>query len=78
MKCLKNKETGNIIRLDDKQAEQMSGRTWVYVSKEECKNKTRDVKTEKQVVEEEKKAETIAEKQLKRKKLKEKQNEKLF
>jgi hypothetical protein len=52
----------------------MSGRTWVYVSKEEWKNKTRDVKTEKQVIEEEKKAETIAEKQLKRKKLKEKQN----
>ena len=78
MKCLKNKETGNIIRLDDKQAEQMSGRIWSYVSKEEWKNKTRDVKTEKQVVEEEKKAETIAEKQLKRKKLKEKQNEKLF
>ena len=78
MKCLKNNETGNIIRIDDKQAEQMSGRTWVYVSKEEWKNKTRDLKTEKQVVEEEKKAETIAEKQLKRKKLKEKQNEKLF
>ena len=74
MKCLKNNETGNIIRIDDKQAEQMSGRTWSYVSKEEWKNKTRDVKTEKQVIEEEKKAETIAEKQLKRKKLKEKQN----
>lgn len=74
MKCLKNNETGNIIRIDDKQAEQMSGRTWSYVSKEEWKNKARDVKTEKQVIEEEKKAETIAEKQLKRKKLKEKQN----
>lgn len=74
MKCLKNNETGNIIRIDDKQAEQMVGRTWSYVSKEEWKNKIRDVKTEKQIVEDEKKAETIAQKQLKRKKLKEKQS----
>jgi TfoX/Sxy family transcriptional regulator of competence genes len=74
MKCLKNNETGNIIRIDDKQAEQMSGRTWSYVSKEEWKKTVRDVKTEKQIVEDEKKAETIAEKQLKRKKLKEKQS----
>lgn len=73
MKCLKNKETGNIIRIDDKQAEQMAGFTWEYVSKSEWKKLVRDVKTEKQEVEAEKKAETIAEKQLKRNKLKEKQ-----
>lgn len=41
MKCLKNSSTGNIIRVDDKQAEQMSGITWKYVSKDEWrKSKT--------------------------------------
>ena len=73
MKCLKNKQTGNIIRVDDKQAYQMAGSTWEYVAKAEWKKLVRDVKTEKQEVEAEKKAETIAEKQLKRNKLKEKQ-----
>ena len=37
MKCLKNTKTGNIIRVDDKQAYQMVGNTWVYVSKTEWK-----------------------------------------
>jgi len=74
MKCLKNNQTGNIIRVDDRQAYQMAGSTWVYVSKEEWKKETRTTKTEKQVVESEKKDQTIAEKQLKRKKLKEKQS----
>lgn len=73
MKCLKNKQTGNIIRVDDKQAYQMAGNTWEYVAKEEWKNQVRSAKTEKQEAEEVKKAETIAEKQLKRNKLKEKQ-----
>jgi len=73
MKCLKNKQTGNIIRVDDKQAYQMAGSTWEYVAKAEWKKMVRDVKTEKQEVEAEKKAETIAEKELKRNKLKEKQ-----
>lgn len=35
MKCLKNITTGNIIRVDEKQAQQMVGNTWKYVSKEE-------------------------------------------
>lgn len=35
MKCLKNTTTGNIIRVEDKQAEQMAGNTWKYVSKDE-------------------------------------------
>ena len=73
MKCLKNKQTGNIIRVDDKQAYQMAGSTWEYVAKAEWKRMVRDVKTEKQEVEAEKKAETIAEKELKRNKLKETQ-----
>lgn len=38
MKCLKNSSTGNIIRVDDKQAHQMSGNTWKYVSKQEWRN----------------------------------------
>ena len=73
MKCLKNKQTGNIIRVDDKQAYQMAGNTWEYVAKAEWKKLVRDGKTEKQEVESEKKEETLSEKALKRKKLKEKQ-----
>jgi hypothetical protein len=37
MKCLKNTKTGNIIRVDDKQAYQMAGNTWKYTSKTEWK-----------------------------------------
>jgi hypothetical protein len=72
MKCLKNTTTGNIIRVDDKQAHQMAGNTWKYVPKEEWKSITR-VKTEKQEVESEKKEETISKKLLRRQKLKAKQ-----
>lgn len=46
MKCLKNYETGNIIRVDDKQAEQLAGRIWKYVSKSEWKLATRPVKVQ--------------------------------
>lgn len=35
MKCIKNTTTGNIIRVEDKQAFQMVGNTWKYVSKDE-------------------------------------------
>ncbi len=35
MKCLKNVKTGNIIRVDEKQALQMVGNTWKYVPKSE-------------------------------------------
>ena len=37
MKCIKNLSTGNIIRVEDKQAHQMVGNTWKYVSKNEWK-----------------------------------------
>ena len=37
MKCLKNTKTGNIVRVDDKQAFQMAGNTWKYTSKTEWK-----------------------------------------
>jgi hypothetical protein len=74
MKCIRNKQNGNIIRVDDKQANQMVGMTWEYIAKSEWKKLVRDVKTEKQIVEEEKKTETQAKKQEKNRKLKEKQS----
>lgn len=41
MKCLKNEKTGNIIRVDEKQAYQMAGSTWKYVSKSEWRDKSK-------------------------------------
>lgn len=73
MKCIKNIVTGNIIRVTDTQATQMVGSSWIYTQKSEWKKAVRDVVTESQVVEKEKKSETVSDKQLKRKKLKEKQ-----
>lgn len=64
MKCLKNLKTGNIVRVDDKQAYNMVGTTWNYISKSEWKAATRKPKPE--VVEATE--ETVSEKQLKRKK----------
>jgi hypothetical protein len=75
MKCLKNSKTGNIIRIDDRQANQMAGSTWSYVAKSEWKSLTRKPVTEQQETEAEKKAETISEKALKRQKLKAKQRQ---
>jgi hypothetical protein len=40
MKCLKNKKTGNIIRVTDVQAYQMAGSQWSYAPKSEWKNQT--------------------------------------
>lgn len=42
MKCLKNVKTGNIIRVDEKQAYQMAGSTWKYVPKNEWKGTTKE------------------------------------
>lgn len=42
MKCLKNEKTGNIIRVDDKQAHQMVGLTWKYVSKSEWRGTVKE------------------------------------
>jgi len=75
MKCLKNSKTGNIIRVDDKQANQMVGSQWSYISKSEWKLITRVPVLEKQTEEAEKKETTISEKALKRNKLKEKQRQ---
>ena len=65
MKCLKSTKTGNIIRVDDKQADQISGREWQFVSKTEWKSTTRKSEP---VVETKTEEPTISEKQLKRKK----------
>ena len=46
MKCIKSNKTGNIIRVDDKQAYQMVGREWQYVPKSEWKSLTRGTKNE--------------------------------
>ena len=64
MKCIKNTKTGDIQRVDDRQAEAKVGSTWMYIPKSEWKAATRKPKPEVvEVVEE-----TISEKQLKRKK----------
>ena len=73
MKCIKNIKTGDIQRVDDRQADVKVGNTWKYIPKSEWKAVTR--KTEKQEVEAEKKEQTISEKALRRKKLKEKQRQ---
>jgi hypothetical protein len=75
MKCLKNAKTSNIIRVTDKQAEQMIGREWQYTSKIEWKTTTRiskpiaqAVKTISDSIIKGHQEKTISEKQLKRKK----------
>ena len=65
MKCLKNANTGNIIRVTDKQADQISGKEWQFVSKTEWKTASRKPEP---VVETKVEEATISEKQLKRKK----------
>lgn len=68
MKCVKNNKTGVIERVGDKEAYNMVGNTWSYVAKSEWKAATRKVKAVEVVKENEGESETIAEKQLKRKK----------
>lgn len=74
MKCLKDTKTGGITRVSDLEAYQKAGNRFQYVSKSEWKAATRTISV-KQVEEVEKKEETISEKAIKRKKLKEKQRE---
>jgi hypothetical protein len=66
MKCIKNVKTGNVIRVDDRQAHQMVGNTWQYTSKSEWKELTRNIVKETTTVVDE--TATIAEKQRNRKK----------
>lgn len=74
MKCLKNEKTGNIIRVDDKQAQQMSGITWKYIPKSEWKSTVvKPEQTKQQTEQAGKKEETISKKANRRSKLKDKQ-----
>lgn len=41
MKCLKNLKTGTIMRVQDSQANNMVGSTWVYVSKSEWRGENK-------------------------------------
>ena len=42
MKCLKNVKTGEIIRINDKQAYQMAGNQWLYTPKKDWKGVVSD------------------------------------
>lgn len=68
MKCIKNVKTGEIERLSDKEAYNKVGSTWSYVAKTEWKAATRKVKVTEVVNDSD--GQTIAEKQLKSKKKK--------
>lgn len=74
MKCIKNTKTGVIQRVEDMQANNLVGVSWIYVPKSEWKKATRVV-TEKQEVEEEKKEKTLSKKAVKRQKIKAKQRQ---
>jgi len=68
MKCIKNNKTGVIERVNDTEAHNKVGNTWSFVAKSEWKAATRKVKVAEVVNDSE--GETIAEKQLKSKKKK--------
>jgi hypothetical protein len=71
MKCIKNKKTGEIERVTDKEAYNKVGSAWSYVAKTEWKAVTRKVKVNEVVeTQSETESETIAETQLKIKKKK--------
>lgn len=75
MKCIKNNKTGEIERVTDREANNMVGSTWSYVAKTEWKAVTRKVKVNDAVKNvdgdsNEVKELTVAEKQLKSKRKK--------
>ena len=78
MKCLKSSKTGEIIRVSDEKAEAATSE-WKYIPKSEWKaaNPRRiSVETIKEMqAQAEKKEQTVSEKVIRRKKLKEKQRE---
>ena len=75
MKCVKNSTNGNIIRVEDKIANNMVGNTWKYCPKEEWKSLNRIPVTEVQEVEAEKKEKTLSKKAARRQQIKEKQRQ---
>ena len=66
MKCLKSSKTGNIIRVSDKEAYNATSE-WKFIPKSEWKADRRPVKKEVEVIVEVQE-QTIAEKQLNKKK----------
>jgi len=66
MKCLKSSKTGNIIRVSDKEAYNATSE-WKFIPKSEWKADRRPAKKEAEVLEEVQE-QTIAEKQLNKKK----------
>lgn len=77
MKCLKNKKTEEIIRVDDLQANQMAGITWKYVAKSEWKSTTRSTTEEvdyKEEALEQERRETLSAKVIRRSKFKSNEN----
>jgi len=67
MKCLKSSKTGEIIRVKNEKADQATSE-WKFIPKSEWKAATRKVSVKTVEETQEPVAETISEKQLKRKK----------
>jgi len=74
MKCIKNRETNEIVRVTDQQVNQMVGSRWEFVPKSEWKTVSRNI-TEKQEEEIEKKEISVSKKLERRKKIGEKQRQ---
>ena len=74
MKCLKNRTTKEIVRVDDVQAEKYAKSGWDFVKKSEWKE-GRPREDMDSAAEREKKQETISEKALRRSKIKSKQRQ---
>lgn len=72
MKCIKNKKTEEIIRVDDKTANQMVGNTWSYVPKKEWKTVSRVIEVELSEEEKQEKEQKLSAKATRRSKFKEK------
>lgn len=69
-------KNGVYERVDNEVGEiRVKNQGWKYVPKSEWKTNVRDTKTEEQVVQEEKKEETVSKKAIRRSKLKEKQRQ---
>lgn len=75
MKCIKNKATNEILRVDDQKANQMVGSKWEFISKTEWKSTKKVVET---VTIDEEKRKKQDEKALRHLKLKAKQREPSF
>lgn len=75
MKCIKNKITQEILRVNDNQANQMVGVSWKYIPKSEWKVQRIIEVSNQVIIEKEKKEKTLSKKASRRLKLKEKQRQ---